>query len=432
MKVSNTRPMSADYDSSQGLKDMSWSKKTKMSRSRQKICVNCEETKEAHLCVPRLNICKKCRDDPDAYLVRVCSKCSEEKEWPKEFRGKVCRKCSYEPVIRKRSCTKCEQEKEVSSFAPRSVVCIECMEDPEVFVERECTKCNETKSLKDDFRKGSWICKKCQNKKQPVTRQCKGCGEIKKRAEYKKAQEYCLDCEGKGVSIEKTCRDCGETKSSDMFRPNRRKCTDCERSNGRNYRRVTTKAKEWAENNKERLTELQKDWYEANKPSIRERELKRMKEDPIFREIKNYRTCIGQFYRTKTKTSRDLATTKDNFLKWMEFSFEDGMTLENHRNGWHIDHVLPLELKFKYKPSEWCWKIIEEEDAFDCLYTWYNTFPLFPKDNRSKSQSIKGERLITHLKHLQEYIRQNKIQKDEHYFKYVNLVQKIVDASYNN
>lgn len=400
------------------------------TRSKLKFCVCCEETKEAHLCVPRLNVCKECKNDPTSYLVRDCSICKEEKLWPSEFKGRVCRKCSYKPTIHTKSCVSCKKEKELSSFTQRSDVCKDCMEDPEVYLERRCTVCDEVKSLKDDFPKRSWRCKKCSNKKPSVNRTCKGCGESKKRADFKRGQEYCLLCENKNVSKEKTCRECGLVKPDDEFRPNRRKCKDCERKHGRNYRRTTTTAKAWAENNKEQMKHLQKEWYETNKPEIRQKERKRMQEDPIFREIKTYRTSMGKFYRGVIQQNHQVATNKDNFLEWLEFSFAEGMDFKNHGTEWQIDHVLPLELKFKYRPNEWCWKIIEEEDAFDCLYMWYNTFPLFSADNRSKSQTINGKVLIAHLKHLQTYIKHHKIEKDKNYFRYVNLINKIIDAAF--
>jgi len=267
-----------------------------------------------------------------------------------------------------------------------------------------------------------------------VTKNCVGCNEEKDKKAFRRNQIICQECEvNPEIVYDKKCVDCGETKPSNNFREikvkgvsrgTRTECCDCEKKDGRNYRRTTTKAKEWVENNPEKMAALQKKSYEENKPLIRQQEKDRFENDPLFREIKTYRSVTSSFLLGRTKTNLKLGDiTRQQFIDWLEFCFTDEMTVENHHKVWHIDHVLPLDMLKDNEENA----IIHEENARACIFAWYNTMPLTIKENRKKSSDISKEHLISHLKNLKSYHKQKKIQKTDGFYKYKKVTQKILD-----
>ena len=266
-----------------------------------------------------------------------------------------------------------------------------------------------------------------------VTKTCVGCNQEKDKKSFRRNQIICQECEvNPEIVYDKKCVDCGEVKKSNNFREiklkgvsrgTRTECNDCEKKDGRNYRRTTTKAAEWNEKNSERMAVLQKKRYEDNKPLIRQQEKERIISDPLFKEVKTYRTTISHLLAGKAKINQRLGgITRQEFIDWLEFCFTDEMTIENHHEVWHIDHVLPLNMLKEDGNS-----IIHEEEARDCIFAWYNTMPLIIKENRKKSATISTEHLISHLKRLKSYHEQTKTQKTDGFYKYKKVTQKILD-----
>ena len=338
----------------------------------------------------------------------------------------MCKKCYSPKVPRTRDCDNCQEAKSSSLFnSSRSSTCNDCLSDPEY--KRTCSKCNEDKTFMDHFPGYGNVCKKCYNKKPTAYKICKGCNKEKVKAEFRKAYEYCKECEDNGTKKEIKCNECGITKPSENFPPNRRKCRDCLRSHGREYRQTTTKAQEWYDNNKEKMASLQKNWYEDNKVDIRKKQSKRYYEDPEYKEIKLYRAKLSAFVHKKSHTCSFLRADHDLFINWMTHCFGDDMCMNNYPQIWHIDHVLPLDLRYRQKESAWCWQIIEEEDAFDILFAWFNTFPLPPSVNRTKGTTISYKHLIKHLRTLTAFVKENHIEKTPPYYHYVRVIRRIIN-----
>jgi hypothetical protein len=221
----------------------------------------------------------------------------------------------------------------------------------------------------------------------------------------------------------KVCRDCGKKQSGDNYRKNRTQCLNCERAFGRNYRRTTTKAKEWVENNRDRMSELQKNHYEKNKKNIRQKESERKKNDPEFRAIKNYRKNVSCMLHGTVKSNKKLDSTHDEYAKWVEFYSEYKM---DDYPEWHIDHVIPLDMLKN--------KIVVEEGCEEIMLMWINTRPVDAKANLRKNKYLDNKLVIEHINKLNKYLTQDKdleqkLKDNGVIFKYRKLAQKLIDEN---
>src|SRR5574343_40330 len=93
-----------------------------------------------------------------------------------------------------------------------------------------------------------------------------------------------------------------------------------------------------------------KAWYEKNKELKKAKTSKYHKERPLvdenFRLARNLRKRLRSSMKHGFKTGsavEDLGISIDEFKKYLESKFIDGMTWKNYgRYGWHIDHIVPL------------------------------------------------------------------------------------------
>lgn len=320
-----------------------------------------------------------------------------------------------------KTCVSCKTKKPEGDFRRRMKICKVCEEDPAN--SRVCPRCNDT-YLSSKFQAN--ICTYC---KKGSWRVCGGCKQNLTFAHYRRGQLLCIKCEEGGVVCDKICNRCNQTKPSSSFRTNRKECLDCEQSFGRDYRKTTTKAREWANNNRERMAELQKNHYEANKVAIRKKEQERKVEDPIFKSIKDYRCEVCHLVKRHQQNSKKLITNHRNFTRWLKSLFYDEeMNMENYNTVWNVDHVLPLDLLFKKPINKWCWSLLEDYDLESILFSWYNTQPLLKEDNRKKGSTVTVENLKTHLATLGQYMTNYAIEKDDMYKTYRKVIRTVILA----
>lgn len=238
-----------------------------------------------------------------------------------------------------------------------------------------CKKCNKDKGT--DFRKSKNVCRECQNE---VAREYrKKLKEKKDHGELKKS-EFII------------CNKC-EQKTSN-FRINRRSCLDCERKHGRHYRKTTTKAKEWAGNNRERMTELQRKWQRSQ-----------CQNNPIFKMCVAHRTAIYNLIHGTLKSSKHVNCTRARLINWLQYQFDEKMTLENHGEVWSVDHVLPIHCVLK--------NIYPKE----VVLNWVNIRPICKTENMKRSKNYTKEECKQHLHVLKNYYKIRKLEKDEEYIK---------------
>jgi len=152
---------------------------------------------------------------------------------------------------------------------------------------------------------------------------------------------------------------------------------------------------EYREGKREFLAKKQKDYYAANREKrqtyyaeYRQKNLdkitalrrERMK-DPIQRLRLNLRNRLNAAVKNKQKSGsavRDLGCTVEEFVKYIECKFQNGMTWENWgRKGWHLDHIKPISY----------FDLTDRQQFLEaCHYT--NIQPMWYKDNLSKGSKV--------------------------------------------
>jgi hypothetical protein len=160
--------------------------------------------------------------------------------------------------------------------------------------------------------------------------------------------------------------------------------------------------KEWSEKNKDKVNESRKNWVKKNL----EREKQRKKEyskkyyvnnkkkrleyskekqkeyrknNPLFKLKCNLRKRIGFFIKKKSiSTELILGISFEEFKKYFELKFTEGMSWDKMGKEIHIDHIIPLSLAKN-----------EDEIIKLCHYT--NLQPLWAKDNLSKGSKINSK-----------------------------------------
>lgn len=123
-----------------------------------------------------------------------------------------------------------------------------------------------------------------------------------------------------------------------------------------------------------------------------------------FKIIKAVRTRIKRVVTQKTKhTFEYIGCSYDLLVKWLQFNFDELMTLQNRGTYWHIDHVIPLSLFDVNKPEN------------HVCFHWTNLTPLSAKDNLSKGNRININQVSNHYKKLQEFMKYENIQIEQQY-----------------
>jgi hypothetical protein len=171
----------------------------------------------------------------------------------------------------------------------------------------------------------------------------------------------------------KNCSNCKIEKELELFPKNKstkdgyhNQCKNCHKQ----YRNLNIeRIKEYAKNNKEKQLEYQKKWWIENREKYKEfhknyrqnnkeylnkyhkkYQKEKKKTDPIFKFSHNIRCLIsGSFkrgtnqFRKNAKTEKILGCTIEDFIKYIESKFTEGMNLHNH-GEWHLDHIKPIKL----------------------------------------------------------------------------------------
>lgn len=124
-------------------------------------------------------------------------------------------------------------------------------------------------------------------------------------------------------------------------------------------------SKKYALKNKEKLRQSKRDHQKY-----------RFLNDPMYKLKKNIRNLILQTFKTsgykkRSKTSKILGCSFEEFKAHIESQFQQGMSWEN-RHLWHIDHIMPVSMAKTY-------------DEVYRLNHYRNLRPLWAHENISKS-----------------------------------------------
>ena len=261
-------------------------------------------------------------------MVKICSKCGEEKEIKK---NSVCDVCLKEKAKFYRNKYKSKEPKE-----------------------KICTKCRKIERIK----KGS-VCKECVDKRNKIyfskpesKEKKKSYYEINKEKNYENQKEYWKNnIEKKKISQKK------------YYEKNKEKLIEKER----NYK----------SEHKEQLKERSKEYYIDNRYKIYEKIKKDRKLRPYIHIWRNFlRGVLTRFGRKKEGHTIDLLGYSSTDLKYhIEKQFEEGMSWDNY-GEWEIDHI-----------KEIC--TFDKETPMNIVNSLDNLQPLWKKDNWNKWLELK-------------------------------------------
>ncbi len=290
----------------------------------------------------------------------------------------MCSKCgimkSLDRIVKNRKiCKDCCNKKKLEKFKDN-------LSKIDTNLDRTCKICNIIKNITLFSRKGmSHLCIDCSNLKR--RNKYENNEEIRTKAikqatEFKKAKKIIRDDKnqkelekleneiGKDNTI---CKYCKEVKPKNRFRHNRLKCKDCER------------------------------------------------DDPKYILHKQVRSRIhSALIGKKSKHTHEyLGCSREEYIKWLEYN-ENGYTLENYGDLWHIDHVIPLS-RFD----------LEDDKQIELAFNWRNTMPLAANENLSKNNKILPQQVKKHFETLKTYHKDNNIQLPQ---KFINFYAKHLAA----
>ncbi len=262
---------------------------------------------------------------------------------------------------------------------------------------KECSKCCEIKLLKE-FNKSSQHksglnnqCKNCINNYNSKFRFNKSGIKRKPKKQIDPTVETALL-----INNFKICHLCNEIKSLNNFLKNNvfrmgfssrcKACMSVYRKNHhiKNKNRDSFNSKNWSKNHPMERKKINRISYEKNKNKI----LERRRNNPLIKLKCNLRSRISDALKRnkgKLHTFQIIGMSYDNFKKYIELKFQNGMTWENYGkyknnkneliSGWDIDHVILLN---SAKTKEELIKL--------CHYT--NLQPLWHIDNLVKGQKL--------------------------------------------
>ena len=137
--------------------------------------------------------------------------------------------------------------------------------------------------------------------------------------------------------------------------------------------------KEYQQNNKEMFNRITKKWDKNNRKHRNEYFKNKKLNEPLFKLRCNISTLINvsikrQGYSKKSKTYEYLGCTFEEFKKYLEVKFIDGMNWSN-AGEWHLDHIYPTSLA-------------KDEEELKRLNHYTNFQPLWAIDNIRKGNKI--------------------------------------------
>lgn len=297
--------------------------------------------------------------EPDKILTKICCICKETKTLD-SFNNNCTKKDGKQTFCKTCATIKTRESREKNSkYAEKEKIYYEKRKAEKDKLLKKCTKCNKEKSIK------RFVCldKKFENRRDV----CKDC----------EAEQY----KQKMLSSEtKHCPKCNTIKNKSEFRSDKSRidglyglCKVCKAEQDKNYKI----------NNREKVNEI----------------AKKRRSNPHERIAHNLRSRLWSFVKNKQrKTLTYLKISRDEFIKWLEYQFDDKMNWENYGKYWHIDHIIPCS-SFD----------LTIEKNIEICFNWKNLRPLYGPDNMSKNDKIIPEEIENHKKIVQKYIQKYNI-----------------------
>lgn len=203
----------------------------------------------------------------------------------------------------------------------------------------------------------------------------------KKREKYATDEAYREKC--------KEYRDANKEKAKEYKRKyyieNKEKINKKNSANyHKNKHKRKSKAKTYRQSNKQKIALSNKQYRDNNKEKIAKYFRDRINNDPVFKLQRTLRVRLNVILKQKNakKTNQShikfLGCSLNELRLYLESKFKDGMTWNNHsRNGWHIDHIIPMSSFDLTNP---------EEVKIACHYL--NLRPEFASENIKKRDKM--------------------------------------------
>lgn len=174
----------------------------------------------------------------------------------------------------------------------------------------------------------------------------------------------------------KICSKCKTKKDLNQFYKEKSRkdgygmyCKECEKE----YK------KQYYLNNKEEIKKQHKQYNLNSKNKANIRQKNRRLNDPLFKLTCNISSLIrisinGKGYSKKSKTNKILGCSYEDFKKYLEQKFTDGMSWSN-QGLWELDHIYPVS------------RATDEQHLIKINH-YTNFQPLWKDDNRKKGNKI--------------------------------------------
>jgi len=182
----------------------------------------------------------------------------------------------------------------------------------------------------------------------------RGCGKCKKRLPL--SQFYVRRYKGGGAGFQHWCKDC-----------------------------TNIRAIEWRKDNPKKAREASAKWKRSNPEKVAVGQNRRQKEyrsnNLNFRIAGGIRNAMNMALKKGFKAGHTielLGCSIEYLYHHLENQFTEGMTWDNYgRNGWHIDHIIPLSY-------------FDLSDPEQQKRAWYytNLRPMWASDNITKGNKI--------------------------------------------
>lgn len=216
------------------------------------------------------------------------------------------------------------------------------------------------------------------------TKVCTKCKIIKEVSEFHKQKDkldgYRSHCKNCRLEYTKNNKEKLSKRQKELRQKNKDIINKKTRERyNKNKEIMRQKRREYYLQNRDRL--IIRDRLRSKKDKTKKRVCERLKQrkqqDPAYKILCNLKRRIVSVIRNNTKadTSKKLlGCTKEEFMKYIESKFTDGMNWDNYGYyGWHIDHIRPCS----------SFDMSDPEQQKQCFH-YTNLQPLWMRDNLLK------------------------------------------------
>lgn len=198
------------------------------------------------------------------------------------------------------------------------------------------------------------------------TKQCSRCKGVKEFALFSKSSSRIYPF------LRSQCKKCD---ADDVKRNKARHTASINANYQKNKERILAYKAQYKKDNPEKRRAIQYNSWVKHKGKYLEQHNLRMATDEFYafkdRLRKSIRNAIKNGYPENGRVGRILGCSHDDFIKYIEQQFKEGMNWKNI----HLDHIEPLSRA-----------LTKHEFITLCHYT--NVQPLFPEDNLSKGNKF--------------------------------------------